>query len=90
MSVTVRLTPLCSDRIDGVDSVEVEGTTVGVVLERLTARHPTLAPLVWSGPGAVNPVMVVFLNQRQLSEAIRDTPVADGDEIAIVPAIEGG
>jgi hypothetical protein len=40
--------------------------------------------------GAINPVMVMFLNDRQLGAAEIGTSVGPGDEIDIVPALEGG
>ena len=38
----------------------------------------------------INPVMVMFLNNCQLAAAEIATPVGPGDEIDIVPALEGG
>jgi molybdopterin converting factor small subunit len=64
--------------------------TVESALRALTDRHPTLAPLVWAKDGTLNPVMVMFLNDRQLAAAEIGTSVGPGDEIDIVPALEGG
>jgi hypothetical protein len=47
-------------------------------------------PLVWGKDGALNPVMVVFLNDRQLGAAEIGIGVGPGDEIDIVSAVEGG
>ena len=90
MSVTISFTSLFSDRIDGIGTVELEGSTVSQVLEALTERFPALAPLVWSAASTPNPVMVLFLNETQLSSEVLDVRVRPGDEITIVPAIEGG
>ena len=38
-------------------------------LRALTDRHPDLTTLVWGKDGAINPVMVVFLNDHQLAAA---------------------
>jgi molybdopterin converting factor small subunit len=86
----IRFTNLFAERIGGVNSVDVTGETVESVLRALTDRHPDLAPLVWARDGALNAVMVVFLNDRQLLAAEIGTPVEPGDEIDIVPALEGG
>ena len=86
----IRFTNLFAERIGGVNAVEVQGATVEVSLRALTARHPELTPLVWGKDGALNPVMVVFLNDHQLGAAEVGTPVGPGDEIDIVPALEGG
>jgi molybdopterin converting factor small subunit len=86
----IRFTNLFAERIGGVNSVDVPAATVESALRALTDRHPDLTPLVWAKDGALNPVMVVFLNDHQLGAAQIATPVGPGDEIDIVPALEGG
>jgi molybdopterin converting factor small subunit len=86
----IRFTNLFAERIGGVSTVDVPAATVESALRALTERHPTLTPLVWAKDGALNPVMVVFLNDHQLGAAQIATPVGPGDEIDIVPALEGG
>ena len=86
----IRFTNLFAERIGGVDSVDVSGATVESSLRALTDRHPSLSPLVWGKDGALNGVMVVFLNDRQLPAAEIGAPVGPGDEIDIVSALEGG
>jgi len=86
----IRFTNLFAERIGGISSVDVPAVTVESALRALTDRHPDLTPLVWAKDGAINPVMVVFLNDHQLGAAEIGTPVEPGDEIDIVPALEGG
>jgi hypothetical protein len=86
----IRFTNLFAERIGGGSSVDVLATTVESSLRALTERHPTLTPLVWAKDGALNPVTVVFLNDRQLDAAEIGTSAGPGDVIDIVSAIEGG
>ena len=86
----IRFTNLFAERIGGVSSVDVSASTVESALRTLTDRHPILTPLVWAKDGALNAVMVVFLNNRQLGASELGAPVASGDEIDIVSALEGG
>jgi molybdopterin converting factor small subunit len=86
----IRFTNLFAERIGGINSVDVAAATVESALRALTDRHPTLTPLVWAKDGALNPVMVMFLNDRQLAAAEIGTSVGPGDQIDIVPALEGG
>ena len=90
MTVRVRLPALFADRIDGVDTVEVTGTTVEEALRALTDKHGELTPLVWRNGETLNPVMILFLNDRQLTGADRDDTLHAGDQLEIIPAIEGG
>jgi hypothetical protein len=86
----IRFTNLFAERIGGVNSVDVSASTVESALRALTDRHPDLSPLVWAKDGALNPVMVLFLNDHQLPAAEIGIPVGPGDQIDIVPALEGG
>ena len=86
----IRFTNLFAERIGGVSTVDVQAATIESALRALTDRHPSLMPLVWGKDGALNAVMVVFLNDRQLGAVEISSSVAAGDEIDIVPALEGG
>ena len=86
----IRFTNLFAERIGGINSVDVPAATVESSLRALSDRYPDLAPLVWAKDGTLNSIMVLFLNDRQLGAAELATPVGSGDEIDIVPALEGG
>ena len=88
--IRVRLPALFADRIDGVSTVEVDATTVEGALRALTDRHAELTSLVWTGDGSLNPLVILFLNNRQLPRPGVDEAVRSGDQLEIIPAIEGG
>ena len=90
MTVCVRLPALFANRIAGVNTVDVPARTVQDALRTLAARYPKLRNLVVGPTGEINPMMVVFLNDEQLSSGQLAFSVRDGDEIEIIPAIEGG
>jgi len=69
----------------------VEGSTIGEVLRGLVARYPGLAGQVLNDDGTLHKFVNVYVNDddvRYLSQL--DTPVKDGDEISILPAVAGG
>lgn len=71
--------------------VEAEGATIGDLLDDLDQRFPGLKERICDEQGEVRRFVNIFLNDediRFLEE--RATPVKDGDEISIVPAIAGG
>ena len=55
------------------------GSTVGQVVDRLRADYPSL------GPAADNAMLA--LNQEYVDPS---APVADGDELALIPPVSGG
>ena len=74
----------------GRDSVDAAGSTVGEVLTALTAAHPELKDRIFDGD-EVRRFVNVFVNNediRYLDDL--STPVADRDEVSIIPAIAGG
>ncbi len=71
--------------------VQAEGATVGELLQSLDTTYPGLKERICDDTGNVRRFVNVYLNDediRFLEE--RATPVKDGDEISIVPAIAGG
>ncbi len=91
MTVRIALAPLLGERIGGRSAVEAEGRTVAEVLSALARAHPELAGLLWKGEGVPNPYLVIFLNDCNIVELQGlATPVADGDELTVVSALEGG
>ena len=69
--------------------IELEGETVGEVMENFKARFPEAATRFFS-PRAAR-YLNLYLNEEDV-RALEgmDTPVRDGDELAIVFAVAGG
>jgi molybdopterin converting factor small subunit len=71
--------------------VETSGGTLGDALEALFAAHPATRDRVLTERGEIRDHVNVFVGK---SEARRAgglaTPLADGVEISILPAISGG
>jgi len=65
--------------------------TVGRLLETLGSDHPGVRQRVLDELGTLRPHVNVFVN----GESVRylrglDTPLRDGDEVTILPAVSGG
>lgn len=71
--------------------LQADGDTVGEVLDGLGAKYPALRHMIYNEadeiPGHVN----IYVNNQEIHTLQgKDTPVADGDELAVIPAIAGG
>ena len=91
MSVTVLLPTLLRAHTDGASSVSADGATVGEVFTTLIARYPGLGDNLVGSDGALHKFVNVYLNDDDIRYLAQlDTPVANGDEISILPAVAGG
>ncbi|MDQ6805070.1 MAG: MoaD family protein [Actinomycetota bacterium] len=90
MSVTVKIPTQLRAATDGEALTTVEGETVGEVLDALYSRYGELRSRIAEDGGLRR-----FVNVYVGGDDIRfldglDTPVADGDEVTILPAVAGG
>ena len=91
MPVTVLLPTLLRSHADGSSTVSVDGETVGQVFTGLIERYPGLAGNLVGDDGKLHKFVNVYRNDDDIRYlALLDTPVSDGDEIAILPAVAGG
>jgi sulfur-carrier protein len=91
MAVTVKIPPQLRSATGGDGAPTADGATVGEVLDALYAQHGELRDRVTDGDGSIRRFVNVFLD----GEDIRfldglQTPVPDGAEIQILPAVAGG
>jgi molybdopterin synthase sulfur carrier subunit len=91
MPVKVRIPSPLRSYTNGADVVEAGGATVGEVLTSLKDKANGIETRLFKGPGQLNRFVNVYLNDEDIRFAKNlDTPVKEGDEISIVPAIAGG
>ncbi len=91
MSVRVRIPTPLRRFTGGAEEVGVGGATIGNAIEDLEARFPGIKERLCDEQGRVRRFVNIYVNGddiRFLSSL--DTPVKDGDEVSIVPAIAGG
>jgi len=91
VAVEVRLPTVLRSHAGGAATVELNGDTLGDVLGKLVAEYPGLAGQVVQGDGSLHKFVNIYVNDddvRYLQGL--DTPVPDGAEISILPAVAGG
>ena len=88
---TVKLPTQLREAAGGESAVSVDGATVGEVLSSLFDRHGELRDRLSDGDGGLRRFVNVYVD----GEDIRfgdglDTPVAESQEVQILPAVAGG
>lgn len=91
MAVTVRVPVSLQKLTQDQARVEVEGTSVRQVVDLLEQRFPGFRASLLDDGGNLRRFVNVFVNDDDIRAMQgQETPVKDGDEIFIVPAIAGG
>lgn len=87
----VRIPPVLRPSTGGEREVEAVGSTVGEVLSGLTEAHPATKDQLFAADGSLNRYVNVYINDEDVRVLQGlDTPVADGDQLVILPAMAGG
>lgn len=72
-------------------AVEVEGRTVGEILQQLTARHVDLRPHLFRDDGRLRSFVNLYVNDEDIRQlGGEDTVVSERDTVSIVPSVAGG
>lgn len=91
MAVDVRLPTVLRSQAGGRANVTVEGSTIGDILRELVSEYPGMSGQLLTESGSLHRFVNVYVNDddvRYLSEL--ETPVKDGDEVSLLPAVAGG
>jgi molybdopterin synthase sulfur carrier subunit len=91
MPVKLRIPTPLRPLAGGAAELTVEGATVAEVLENLERNHPGFQERLYDERGEIRRFVNIYVG----GEDIRflkglDTPVREGDEVSIVPAVAGG
>jgi molybdopterin converting factor small subunit len=91
VAVEVRLPTVLRSHARGASVVSLDGATIGEVLGKLVDEYPGMAGQVVQKDGSLHKFVNIYVNDddvRYLDGL--DTPVPDGAEISILPAVAGG
>ncbi len=90
MSITIHIPTPMRQHADGQASVQVAGSNVQSALTALGDKHPALTQRIFEN-GQVRRFVNIYLNNEDIRYLDNlATPVKDGDELAIIPAVAGG
>ncbi|HEY0711856.1 MAG TPA: ubiquitin-like small modifier protein 1 [Polyangia bacterium] len=88
---TVRIPTPLRKLTAGQEEVKAQGGTVSAVIGSLEAQFPGLKERICDDQGKMRRFVNIFKNDEDIRFLQNlDTPVAETDELSIVPAIAGG
>ena len=91
MAVKVLIPTPLRPYVGGRDALELEGGSVGELLEQLADEHAALKPHLFAENGRLRSFVNVYVNDRDIRRlAQQETEVRPGDTVSIVPSIAGG
>jgi molybdopterin/thiamine biosynthesis adenylyltransferase/rhodanese-related sulfurtransferase/molybdopterin converting factor small subunit len=91
MAATIHIPSALRRFTDDRATHEVEGTTVGEALADLVRQYPALQKHLYADDGALRSFVNVYVNDEDVRYREKEaTPLAERDEIHIIPSIAGG
>lgn len=91
MSIVVRIPTPLRRLTNGQDKVDVEGDSLGGVIDAMNEQYPGIRERICDDQGQLRNFVNVYVN----GEDVRflqglETPTSAGDEVSVVPAVAGG
>lgn len=91
MPVNVRIPTPLRKLTNNEELVEVRPGTVDTAIKELQSRYPGIEERLVDEHGAVRRFVNVYVNEEDIRFLKnQETPLKDGDEVSIIPAIAGG
>ncbi len=91
MPVTVLIPTPLQKLTGGAGEVKAEATSIRELLASLETQFPGIKERLCDASGNLRRFVNVYVNNEDIRfQQNEETPVKDGDEISIIPAIAGG
>ena len=91
MPIKVRIPTPLRKLTNNEEMVELSAGTVGGAITELQSRYPGIKERLVDETGAVRRFVNVYVNEEDIRFLQnQQTPLKDGDELSIIPAIAGG
>jgi molybdopterin synthase sulfur carrier subunit len=91
MAVIVRIPSPLRKLTGGASEVEAKAESIGALISALDSTYPGMRERLCDETGAVRRFVNIYVNEEDIRFLTnQSTPLKDGDQVSIVPAIAGG
>ncbi|NPA12809.1 MAG: MoaD/ThiS family protein [Aquificae bacterium] len=91
MAITVRIPTALRRITQGQGEVQVEASNIAELIDALEREFPGIKERLVEENGEIRKFVNLFVNDEDIRFLQgKDTPLKDGDVVAIIPAIAGG
>ncbi len=91
MSVKVRIPAPLKKLTENKSEVETEGKTIEELVVNLEKKFPGMKDRLCDETGKIRRFINIYVNEQDIRFLKNETtPLKDGDEVSIIPAIAGG
>ena len=91
MASKVRIPTPLRKLTDNQESIEIESNTIGGAIDELEGKFPGIKERLVDEEGEIRRFVNIYINEEDIRFLEKqDTPLKEGDDISIIPAIAGG
>jgi len=91
MAIEVRIPTILRTYTGGEKAVEASGGTLAGLIEALEGDHPGIKDRLVEESGELRRFVNVYVNDEDVRfTGSLETPLSDGDQVVILPAVAGG
>jgi molybdopterin synthase sulfur carrier subunit len=91
MSITVRIPTPLQKLTQNQAEVKANGTNIRELIEDLEKNFPGIKERIYDETGEIRRFINIYVNEEDVRFLQQDaTPLKDGDEVSMIPAIAGG
>ena len=91
MASTIRIPTPLRKLTNDQETLEVESNTIGGAIDEIEGKFPGIKERLVDEEGEIRRFVNVYVNEEDIRFLEnQDTPLKDGDDVSIIPAIAGG
>ena len=91
MSITIRIPTPLQKLTQNQAEVKANGANIRELIEDLEKKFPGIKERIYDETGEIRRFINIYVNEEDVRFLQQDaTPLKDGDEVSMIPAIAGG